>query len=73
MLIGDMGITRLIIHVEQVEEGKMKDKEESNNKKSKTLGNEFEQQKSNANRCFFQHKKKGTAPSFTNAPTKKQM
>ena len=41
MIIGDMGITRLIIHVEQVEEGKMKDKEESNNKKSKTLGNEF--------------------------------
>uniref|UniRef100_M1DHU4 Gag-pol polyprotein n=1 Tax=Solanum tuberosum TaxID=4113 RepID=M1DHU4_SOLTU len=38
MLIGDMGIARLMIHVQQVEEGKLKDSEEFNNKKANTSG-----------------------------------
>ncbi|WMV54457.1 hypothetical protein MTR67_047842 [Solanum verrucosum] len=50
MLIGYMGITRLMIHVQQVESDQLRDKEEFKNKRAKTLGNVSGQQKSNANR-----------------------
>ncbi|XP_049382784.1 uncharacterized protein LOC125847135 [Solanum stenotomum] len=63
MLIGDMDLARLMIHVQQVEEDKLKDRKEFNNKRAKTSGNEFRQQKSSANRTFFQQKPKGPAPS----------
>ncbi|KAH0650376.1 hypothetical protein KY284_030288 [Solanum tuberosum] len=49
MLIGDMDIARLMIHVQQVEEDNQKDREEFKNKRAKTSGNEFRQQKSSAN------------------------
>uniref|UniRef100_M1DQF4 Retrotransposon gag protein n=1 Tax=Solanum tuberosum TaxID=4113 RepID=M1DQF4_SOLTU len=62
MLIGDMDIARLMIHVQQVMEDKLKDREEFKNKRAKTSGNESGQQKSNVNRSSFQHKHKGPAP-----------
>ncbi|WMV46909.1 hypothetical protein MTR67_040294 [Solanum verrucosum] len=63
MLIGYIGIARLMIHVQQVEKNQLKDREEFENKRAKTSGNESGQQKSNANRSSFLHKKKGLAPS----------
>ncbi|WMV20165.1 hypothetical protein MTR67_013550 [Solanum verrucosum] len=71
VLIGDMGTARLMIHVQQVEEDKLKDKKEYKNKMSKTSGNEFGQQKSNVNRSSFQHKQKGPAPSSAGAPARR--
>uniref|UniRef100_M1E0X7 Gag-pol polyprotein n=1 Tax=Solanum tuberosum TaxID=4113 RepID=M1E0X7_SOLTU len=44
MLIGDIDIARLMIHVQQVEKEKMRDKEELRNKKAKTTCNESGQQ-----------------------------
>uniref|UniRef100_M1D8G3 Gag-pol polyprotein n=1 Tax=Solanum tuberosum TaxID=4113 RepID=M1D8G3_SOLTU len=69
MLIGYMGIARLIIQVQQFEEDKLKDREEFKNKTAKTSGNKSRQQKSNVDRSSFQHKQKGHAPSSTSAPT----
>ncbi|KAH0679012.1 hypothetical protein KY284_020097 [Solanum tuberosum] len=66
MLIGDMNIARLMFQVQQVEEDKLRDREEFRNKKAKT-GNESGQQKSNANRSSFQQKKKGPALSSASA------
>ncbi|XP_049368390.1 uncharacterized protein LOC125833286 [Solanum verrucosum] len=40
MLIGDMDIARLMIHVQQVEEDKLKYKEEFHYKRAKTTGNQ---------------------------------
>ncbi|WMV49210.1 hypothetical protein MTR67_042595 [Solanum verrucosum] len=67
MLIGDMGIARPIINVQQVEKNQLEDREEFENKKAKTSGNEFGQQKSNANRSSFQHKQKVHALSSASA------
>lgn len=39
MLLWDMDISRLIIHVQQVEEDKVRDREEFKNKKAKTIEN----------------------------------
>ncbi|KAG5605349.1 hypothetical protein H5410_026841 [Solanum commersonii] len=64
MLIRDMDIARKTIHVQQVEDDKLRDREEFKNKRAKTSGNEYGQQKSNANRSSFQQKQKGRAPSF---------
>ncbi|XP_049405094.1 uncharacterized protein LOC125868509 [Solanum stenotomum] len=50
MLIGDMDLARLRIHVQQVEEDKMKDRKKFKNKRAKTSVNVFRQQKSSANR-----------------------
>uniref|UniRef100_M1DYX2 Gag-pol protein n=1 Tax=Solanum tuberosum TaxID=4113 RepID=M1DYX2_SOLTU len=63
MLIGDMDIARLMIYVQQVEEDKLRDREEFKNKRAKTTWNEFGQQKSNANWSYFQQKQKGPTPS----------
>ncbi|KAH0683182.1 hypothetical protein KY290_021771 [Solanum tuberosum] len=71
MLIGDIEQTRLMIHVQQVEEDKLRDREEFNNKKAKTSGNEFRQQKSNVNWSSLQQKQKGHAPSSASAPAPK--
>ncbi|WMV07607.1 hypothetical protein MTR67_000992 [Solanum verrucosum] len=61
MLIGYMGIARLIIHVKQVEKDQLKDREKFKNKRAKTSGNESGKQISNANRSSFQYKQKGPA------------
>uniref|UniRef100_M1ABZ1 Gag-pol protein n=1 Tax=Solanum tuberosum TaxID=4113 RepID=M1ABZ1_SOLTU len=68
MLIGDMGIARMMIHVQQVEEDKLRDREGVKNKRAKALGNESGQENSNANRSSFQHKQKGPSPSSAGAP-----
>ena len=68
MLIGYMGIVRLMIYVLQVEKDQLKDREEFENKRAKTLGDESGQQKSNANRSSFQSKQKGPATSSDSAP-----
>ncbi|WMV51194.1 hypothetical protein MTR67_044579 [Solanum verrucosum] len=68
MLIGYMGIARLMIHVQQVEEDKLKDRENFKNKRAKTSGNGPGQQKSNVNRSFFQQKHKRPAPSSASTP-----
>ncbi|KAH0661922.1 hypothetical protein KY284_026853 [Solanum tuberosum] len=51
MLIGEMDIARLMIHVQQVEEDKLRDRKEFKNKRAKTSGNEFGQQKNNVDRA----------------------
>uniref|UniRef100_M1DCJ1 Retrotransposon gag protein n=1 Tax=Solanum tuberosum TaxID=4113 RepID=M1DCJ1_SOLTU len=68
MLLGYMGIASLMIHVQQVEKDRLKDREKFENKRAKTSRNEFGQQMSNENRSCFQHKQKGPAPSSANAP-----
>ncbi|WMV10603.1 hypothetical protein MTR67_003988 [Solanum verrucosum] len=67
LLIGYMVISRLMIHVQQVEKDQRKDREEFENKRAKTTGNESRQQKSNVNRFSFQHKQKGLVPLSANA------
>jgi len=68
MLIRDMDIVRLMIHAQQVEKDKLRDREEFRNNKFKTIRTESGQQKSDANRSSFQHKQNGPAPSSTSAP-----
>ncbi|KAH0781998.1 hypothetical protein KY290_001596 [Solanum tuberosum] len=67
MLIGNMDIARLMVYIQQVEEEKLRDREEFKNKKAKT-GNKFGQQMSNVNRSSFQHKQNRPAPSSSSAP-----
>ncbi|WMV19413.1 hypothetical protein MTR67_012798 [Solanum verrucosum] len=67
MLTGYMGIARLMIHVQQVEKNQLKDREEFENKRAKTSGNESRKQKSNVNRSSFQHKQKRPDPSSASA------
>uniref|UniRef100_M1E0Z9 Gag-pol protein n=1 Tax=Solanum tuberosum TaxID=4113 RepID=M1E0Z9_SOLTU len=70
MLIGEMDVSRIMVYVQQVEEEKLRDREEFKNKTAKT-GNEFWQKKSNANRSSFQQRHKGPDPSSASAPAPK--
>ncbi|WMV49790.1 hypothetical protein MTR67_043175 [Solanum verrucosum] len=63
-----MGIARLMIHVQQVEKDKLRDREEFKNKRVKTSRNESGKRKSNVNRSSFQHKQRRPAPSSASAP-----
>ncbi|WMV09084.1 hypothetical protein MTR67_002469 [Solanum verrucosum] len=73
MLIGDMGIAKLMIHVQQLEEDKLRDREQFKNKRAKTSRNDFGQQKSNVNRFSLQHKQKRLASSSVSAPAPRNM
>ncbi|XP_015075613.1 uncharacterized protein LOC107019748 [Solanum pennellii] len=68
ILIRDMDIARLMIHTQQVEEDKQKDREGFKNKRAKTLDNEFWHQKSRMNQSSFQHKHKRPAPPSSSTP-----
>ncbi|XP_015068911.1 uncharacterized protein LOC107013535 [Solanum pennellii] len=61
-----MAISRLMVYVHQVEEKKLRDREEYRNKKEKT-GSECGQQKGGSSRPQF-HKSKGHAPQSASAP-----
>uniref|UniRef100_M1D9K6 Polyprotein n=1 Tax=Solanum tuberosum TaxID=4113 RepID=M1D9K6_SOLTU len=56
-----------MVYVQNVEEEKLRDREEFRNKKAKT-SNESGQQKGNVNRLSFQQRQKGPAPSSASAP-----
>lgn len=45
MFVGDMDIERLMIHMQQVENDKLNDREKFHNNKAKTTDNESGQQK----------------------------
>ncbi|XP_049399914.1 uncharacterized protein LOC125864005 [Solanum stenotomum] len=66
MLIEDMYIERLMVYVQQVEEEKLRDREEFRNKKAKTE-NESGRQRNNVNQSSFQQKKNIHAPSSVSA------
>ncbi|KAH0684667.1 hypothetical protein KY289_022419 [Solanum tuberosum] len=69
MLIGHMDIAMLMIHVQQVEEDKLKYKKEFRRKRAKTTSNESGQQNArNANPSFFQQRPTGCVPSSVTAP-----
>ncbi|XP_049394894.1 uncharacterized protein LOC125859242 [Solanum stenotomum] len=59
MLIGDIYLARFMIHLQQVEEDKLKDREEFKDKRSKIVGNEFRQQKNDANQSSLPQKQEG--------------
>ncbi|KAG5586598.1 hypothetical protein H5410_047032, partial [Solanum commersonii] len=68
MLIKDMYIARIIIHVQQFEKDKLKDKEEFRSKRQKTTCHESGLQKNeNVNQSSFQQRPTGPAPSSTSA------
>ncbi|WMV09852.1 hypothetical protein MTR67_003237 [Solanum verrucosum] len=64
MLIGDMSISRLMIHVQQEKKDKLKDIKEFYNKRTKTINHELGQQKTgNGNWSSFQQRSSGALPS----------
>ena len=67
MFIGDMDISMSMVYVQQVEEEKLRDKEEFRNKRVLTLSKSLHQ-KGNTNRSS-RRKQKGTAPLSANTPT----
>ncbi|KAG5631689.1 hypothetical protein H5410_003406 [Solanum commersonii] len=73
MLIGDIDLARFMIHLQQVEEDKLKDREEFNDKRAKIVGDEFRHQKNDANQSALPQKQKGPAPpsSIALAPENK--
>ncbi|KAG5629714.1 hypothetical protein H5410_001431, partial [Solanum commersonii] len=54
----------------EVEEEKLRDREEFRNKKAET-GNESGQQRSNVNWSSFQHKQKRLDPSYSSSPARR--
>ncbi|XP_015087048.1 uncharacterized protein LOC107030190 [Solanum pennellii] len=66
MFIGDMDIVRIMIHVQQVEEDKLKDREWFKNKRPKISGTKFREQKSSMN-SSFQQKLKGPTPQSSSS------
>ena len=68
MLLGYMDIARRMIHVKQVEDKKVKDREGFDNKRAKTFGNDYQTQKTSMNFSFHQ-KQKGPTPSSANTLT----
>ncbi|KAG5576964.1 hypothetical protein H5410_057098 [Solanum commersonii] len=68
ILIGDMDIAGLMTHVKKLEKENLRNREEFKNTRAKASGKEFGKEKSNANRSSFQHKQKGSSPSFVGAP-----
>nr|AAT39945.1 Putative polyprotein, identical [Solanum demissum] len=68
MLIRDIDLARFIIHLQQVEEDKLKDREDFKDKRAKILGDEFKQQKNDANQSSLLQKQKGSAPPSASAP-----
>ncbi|XP_049394889.1 uncharacterized protein LOC125859236 [Solanum stenotomum] len=67
MLIRDIDLERFMIHLQQVEEDKLKDREEFKDKRAKIVGDEFRQQKNDANQSSLPQKQKGPAPLFASA------
>lgn len=68
MLIGDIDIARVIIHVQQVQADKVKDRQWFKNMRAKTSGNDFRHQKSSMNSSFKQ-KQKGPTPPLSSVLT----
>jgi len=68
MLIGDIDLARFMIHLQQVEEDKLKDREEFNNKRAKIVGEEFKQQKNDANQSSLPQKQKRPVPPSASVP-----
>jgi len=56
MLIGDIDLARFMIHLQQVEEDKLKDREEFKDKRAKIVGDEFRQQKNDVNQSSLPQK-----------------
>ena len=59
MLIKDMDIARLMMHVQHIEQDKLREREEFWNKKAKTIENESSQLKRIVKRSSFQQKTNG--------------
>ncbi|KAH0636311.1 hypothetical protein KY290_036738 [Solanum tuberosum] len=62
------GLSRLSSKEGKVDEDNLRDREDFRNKNAKTSGNEYGQQKSNANWPSFQHKQKGPTTTSSSAP-----
>ncbi|XP_049391459.1 uncharacterized protein LOC125855810 [Solanum stenotomum] len=67
MLIGDIDLARFMIHLQQVEEDKLKDREEFKDKRAKIVGDEFRQQKNDDNQSSLPQKQKGPASPSASA------
>lgn len=68
MLVGDMDLTRIMIHVKFVVYYKINDRENFHSKRAKTTGHESEQQKAeNMNRSPFQKSTTRHTPSLVSA------
>ncbi|XP_049378297.1 uncharacterized protein LOC125843114 [Solanum stenotomum] len=59
MLLGDIDLGRFMIHLKQVEEDKLKDREESKDKRAMIVGEEFRKLKNDANQSSLPQKQKG--------------
>jgi len=68
MLIGDIDLARFMIHLQQVGEDKLKDREESKDKRAKIVGDEFRQQKNDANQSSLPQKQKRPVPPSASVP-----
>ncbi|XP_055826430.1 uncharacterized protein LOC129894827 [Solanum dulcamara] len=69
LLISDMDISRLMKFAQQVEDDKIKDREEHLSKKAKSTGHENEQRQGKGNTSFFQKRSSNYARSTASAPS----